>query len=213
MTLHTSAVPHADLATRTQRVRMLSLAFGAVLGMAAGAYLPQTVHAADKAAASPAAKTAAPAKKAPAKPPRKAALRKATETKLAPLPEATPEQFDAAKRAHLGRYECEFKKTVVVDRNDANPGYINLTLGTKVWVMKPVLSSTGAIRLEDVRGETLMLQILTKSMLMNVKTGQRMVDGCVHEVQRAAEEELRKNPRPPSFNLDGKPAEPAPAAP
>ena len=36
--------------------------------------------------------------------------------------------------------------------------------------MKPVLSSTGAIRLEDVRGETLMVQIASKSMLLNVKT-------------------------------------------
>ena len=50
--------------------------------------------------------------------------------------------------------------------------------------MKPVLSSTGAIRLEDVRGETLMVQIASKSMLLNVKTAQRIVDDCVSPKQR-----------------------------
>jgi hypothetical protein len=53
-----------------------------------------------------------------------------------------------------------------------------------VYVMKPVLSSTGAIRLEDVRGETLMVQIAAKSMLLNVKTGHRIVDACVSPKQR-----------------------------
>jgi hypothetical protein len=52
--------------------------------------------------------------------------------------------------------------------------------------MKPVLSSTGAIRLEDTKGETIVVQIAAKSMLMNVKAGQRMVDGCTTEKQREA---------------------------
>jgi hypothetical protein len=47
-----------------------------------------------------------------------------------------------------------------------------------------VLSSTGAVRLEDVRGEALMVQIAAKSMLLNVKTGQRIVDACVSPKQR-----------------------------
>ena len=50
--------------------------------------------------------------------------------------------------------------------------------------MKPVLSGTGAIRLEDVRGETLMVQIASKSMLLNVKTAQRIVDDCISPKQR-----------------------------
>ena len=52
--------------------------------------------------------------------------------------------------------------------------------------MKPVLSSTGALRLEDVKGQTLLLQIANKSMLMDQKAGRRVVDGCVHEKQKAA---------------------------
>jgi len=65
--------------------------------------------------------------------------------------------------------------------------------------MKPVLSNTGAIRLEDVKGAALLIQILTKSMLMDVKAGRRMVDGCVHEVQRAAEAEMAKQPPRPAL--------------
>ena len=50
--------------------------------------------------------------------------------------------------------------------------------------MKPVLSSTGAIRLEDVKGETLMVQIASKSLLLNVKTARRVVDDCISPKQR-----------------------------
>ena len=49
-----------------------------------------------------------------------------------------------------------------------------------------MLSSTGALRLEDVKGRMLMLQIANKSMLMDTQLGQRVVDGCVHEKQRLA---------------------------
>jgi hypothetical protein len=52
--------------------------------------------------------------------------------------------------------------------------------------MKPVESQTGAIRLEDVKGETLVVQIAAKSMLLNVKTGQRLLDGCVSDKHREA---------------------------
>ena len=43
--------------------------------------------------------------------------------------------------------------------------------------MKPVLSSTGAVRLEDTQGRALLVQIAQKSMLMDVKAGRRLVDG------------------------------------
>jgi hypothetical protein len=50
--------------------------------------------------------------------------------------------------------------------------------------MKPVRSSTGALRLEEVgNGPMLMVQIPTKSMLMDTVRGRRIVDACVHEMQ------------------------------
>lgn len=155
---------------RAQRIRKLALTAGLVVGMVAGSFASPMAHAATKKAAK-------------------------TE-KFTLLPEATMEQLEAAERVLTGRYECEFGKRVSVDRNDRNRGYFNLNLGKQSWVMKPVLSSTGAIRLEDIKGRALLLQILTKSMLMDTKAGRRLVDGCVHEVQRAAEQELLRNPQP-----------------
>lgn len=162
---------------RYQRIRTLALSAGMVLGMAAATFGPQLAHAA----------------------PSKAGAKKTMSEKFAALPEATAEQLQAAERVLIGRYECEFGKRVSVDRNDKNKGYFNLKLGSQSWVMKPVLSNTGAIRLEDIKGAALLIQILTKSMLMDVKAGHRMVDGCVHEVQKAAEIELAKQPARPAL--------------
>jgi hypothetical protein len=62
-------------------------------------------------------------------------------------------------------------------------GYITVAWQKHNITMKPVLSSTGALRLEDVTGRTLMIQIANKSMLLDTKIGQRLLDDCVHPEQ------------------------------
>ncbi|NUZ05214.1 hypothetical protein [Piscinibacter koreensis] len=101
------------------------------------------------------------------------------------IPDATPEQVAAAEMVYYGRYECEFDQTVQIGKSTKNAAYVDVMAGKSQWLMKPVLSSTGAIRLEDVRGETLMVQIASKSMLLNVKTARRIVDECISPSQRA----------------------------
>jgi hypothetical protein len=138
------------------------------------------------AAAGVAAQTAAPAK-APAKPSaRSATVRPAPKGPPAPppLPAAPGEQMAAASMAHYGSYNCEFSQTVEVGLNAKNEGYLDVKFGKQAWIMKPVLSSTGALRLEDVKGRILMLQIANKSMLMDTQAGRRLVDECLHEKQR-----------------------------
>ena len=126
------------------------------------------------------AQTAAPAAKAPA-------AKKAAPVAVAADPvAATPAQLAAADRVFYGTYLCEFDKSVQVSSLPKFPGYAELRFGKSVYVMKPVASETGAIRLEDVKGETLVIQIANKSMLLDTKLGQRVVDECVHETQRAA---------------------------
>jgi hypothetical protein len=128
-------------------------------------------------AAKPAAKTAvktarlAPAKKTPP-PPAEPVLSDADETQIA-----------ASERAYLGDYACEFKESVHIDKHPKVAGYINVAWKKQVFTMKPVLSSTGALRLEDVTGRTLMIQIANKSMLLDTKIGQRLLDDCVHPEQ------------------------------
>ncbi len=126
---------------------------------------------------------------APAKPAAKS-TKPAAKGKAAPapavftVPDAQPDQVKAAELVFYGPYDCEFKQTVNITQSPKYSGYVDVKHGAKAWLMKPVLSSTGAIRLEDVRGETLMVQIASKSMLLNVKSAQRIVDDCVCAKQR-----------------------------
>ncbi|MEO6031136.1 MAG: hypothetical protein ABIP61_04385 [Burkholderiaceae bacterium] len=92
---------------------------------------------------------------------------------------ASPAQIEASDKVYLGAYACEFNQTVEIAGDPTHRGYIDVKHGKSAYLMKPVLSPTGAVRLEDVRGEGLLVQIASKSMLLNVKTGQRMVDNCV----------------------------------
>ena len=133
-----------------------------------------------------AAQTSAPkpAAKAPAKPVAKKRTAAATAPE-APLTAAGAEQLEAANMAHLGDYDCEFNQKVTLEPSSKAPGYIEMKQKAQSWVMKPVLSSTGALRLEDVKGRMLMIQIANKSMVMDTQIGQRLVDGCVHEKQRS----------------------------
>lgn len=101
------------------------------------------------------------------------------------LAEATPEQLDAAKMVYIGQYACEFKESLDVEADPKHAGYVDVHWRKNVYTMKPVLSSTRAIRLEDVTGKTLVVQIANKSMLLDVKLGQRLVDDCESSEQQA----------------------------
>ena len=134
--------------------------------------------------------TAAMAQTAPAKPVAKPVAKKAAKpTKAAPAEAepgpATREQLAAAERVYYGTYECEFGKTAEVATLPKYPGYAEVKSGTSTWLMKPVASSTGAIRLEDLKGRFLVIQIANKSMLFDSKSGQRVLDGCMNAEQKA----------------------------
>ena len=119
---------------------------------------------------------------------KKAAAHKAAELVL---PAASAAQVDAAERVYYGAYDCEFNQSIQIVANAKHASYVDIKHGKADYLMKPVLSSTGAIRLEDVRGETLMVQISSKSMLLNVKTGRRLVDDCISPKQREQNEAAR----------------------
>ncbi|MBB4844028.1 hypothetical protein HNP55_002564 [Paucibacter oligotrophus] len=141
--------------------------------------------AAPEAAAKPAAKAAAPAKPAPKN---TKVVKGKPAAKPAPvdvvLAEANEEQLYAASRAYMGQYDCEFKQTIHITKHPKTEGYLDVAWQKQVFTMKPVLSSTGALRLEDVTGRTLMIQIANKSMLMDTHVGQRLVDECINPEQR-----------------------------
>lgn len=121
---------------------------------------------------------------------------------------ASDEQKAAAERVLYGKYECEMGKSISISRDEHNPGYVKLAYAKQQWTMKPVLSSTGAVRLEDVKDTALLIQILNKSMVMDKKSGHRMVDGCVGDAQRAAMEAQKTQPTASVFSEQPAPAQP-----
>ena len=125
----------------------------------------------------------APADKAAAKTSKTAAKAAAKPVTNTP-PAASPEQIEAAGRVFYGEYTCEQSQSINIAIDEKYPGYVDVQHVKAVYVMKPVVSSTGAVRLEDVKGETLLVQIANKSMLLNTKTGHRVVDDCESSKQR-----------------------------
>ncbi len=138
------------------------------------------------------AQATAPAKPAVQKPAAAKATKPAPAKKAAPapaaaaLPAAGPDQLAAAERTYFGNYICELDQSIDVGMNPKTPGYVDVSFKKKTYTMTPIVSSTGAVRLEEVKGGMLLIQIASKSMMMDSKAGQRVVDGCVHEKQRAA---------------------------
>jgi hypothetical protein len=118
------------------------------------------------------------------------------------LPPADSVQLAAAALTLLGDYACEFGKSLRVSLNPKFDGYVDLLFDKQLFTLKPVLSHTGALRLEDVRGRLLLVQIAVKSMVMDVKIGQRLVDDCVHETQSENRRQLASAPARPGLGID-----------
>lgn len=188
-----------------------SLAALAAAGLLALPARPADAQDTKPAAAKPAASTASgqPAKPAPAaRPAQNAAIKTPQERRKAAgvpeptsaqemvaLPAADDAQKSAAELVHYGQYVCDEKFEVFVERNMIVKGYVDVRYKKDVWVMKPVTSNTGAVRLEDIRGKVLLVQIPFKSMLLNTQTGQRIIDSCQHDVQIGAQKEAASAPK------------------
>ncbi|MBP6903237.1 MAG: hypothetical protein KBC73_24325 [Burkholderiaceae bacterium] len=159
------------------RIALLGLGLGLGLGLALAA-----------AAASAQPSTAKPGAKAAARTPAKAAPRKPAAAKP-PAPPVEPisaGQLDVAGRVLTGEAECEFKQHILVSAVAGEPGHFELKHQGRRYRMVPRETATGAVRLEDPLEGLVWLQIPAKSMLMNARRGQRMVDHCRHAEQRAA---------------------------
>lgn len=103
-------------------------------------------------------------------------------------------QLAVAQRVMTGQCDCEFNQQVHIQPVDGKPGHFRLGYKNANYLMVPQETTTGAVRLEDKRAGVVWLQIPSKSMLMNHKVGQRMVDSCLHADQRAGMESARAAP-------------------
>ncbi len=123
-----------------------------------------------------------------------------------------PAELAIAERVHTGVMPCELGAMITLESDPAMPGYFNMSGKNFRYRMHPVLSSTGAIRLEDRQAGGVWLQLSNKSMLMNQKVGRRMADDCMSPAQASHAMHLKDNPSPSLLDIDGPAAATAPAA-
>jgi len=114
----------------------------------------------------------------------------------------TPAELAIADRIQTGTLPCELGASVVVEADPKAPGYFNVRGKGYAYRMHPVVTSTGAIRLEDNHdGGAVWLQLSNKSMLMDQKAGKRLADECASPAQLAVAEALKKNPAPSLLDM------------
>ena len=198
---------------------MKTLLLSALLALAPGLVLAQSTAASGKtpakAAASTAKAKAAPTKAVKTAKPKAAATKKqvvakAAETSsrvqlrsmtgqvasglIAAEAALTPAELVIAQNVYVGRMACELGAFVNVSADSTSPGRFMVEGKGFKYHMVPVVTSTGAVRLEDAKGGAVWLQISNKSMLMNQKLGQRLADECQSAEQVVVAEGIRKNP-------------------
>jgi Ni/Co efflux regulator RcnB len=160
------------------------------------ASLAATAHAqtTDK-PAKPAAKSTKPVdvKKSPANSKRQAAEEATPTEDYDPTDKLSEAELAVAKRVYVGDIPCELGAKVTV-KPMKREGYFFVTRGINRFVMHPVESRTGAIRLEDPARGALWLQLGNKSMLMNQKEGKRLADECQSPEQVAFANEMKNRP-------------------
>ena len=150
-------------------------------------------------AAKPKAK---PAPKVAAKPAAKSAAHKVVAHKeVPPQPPLEADLMAISEQVHLGTIPCEMGQKVLLTADPLSPGRFYMSVQQHRFHLTPVISSTGAIRLEDPEGGAFWIQLSNKSMLMSSKLGQRLADECQSPAQLAVAEAMKL--APPINLLDG----------
>lgn len=108
----------------------------------------------------------------------------------------TPAELVIAQRVEIGFVQCELGASVTVAADPKLPGYFDVSGKKFRFRMVPVVTSTGAIRLEDAQAGAVWLQLSNKSMLMNQKSGSRLADACVTPAQALVALAMEKSPPP-----------------
>ena len=110
-------------------------------------------------------------------------------------PEAplAPDLMPLAEQVQTGKMVCEFT-TIEVTPHPQAQGYFVLRLGHHHYVMAPVATQTGALRLEDLKHGAVWIQLANKSMLMNQRLGRRLADECQSPAQMVVAQAMAKMP-------------------
>ncbi|NBY69816.1 MAG: hypothetical protein EBQ58_13695 [Betaproteobacteria bacterium] len=116
-------------------------------------------------------------------------------------PPLAAQELSIADRVHVGHFPCELGASIRMTADAHTPGYFDLQGKGYKYRMRPVSTSTGAIRLEDEKAGAVWLQLANKSMLMDQKNGRRLADECAHPDQVAVANDMKINPPPPLIDV------------
>lgn len=140
-----------------------------------------------------------------------------TKTAPAAQPVAAPEPqvlsaelLAIAEKVHVGHIPCESSTHVNLQAHPTAVGHFVLEVARQRFVLSPVPTSTGAVRLEDAHGGAVWLQLANKSMLMNQKLGKRMADDCMNPDQQQVAQALARTPATGGGLLDAPQPVPGP---
>ena len=111
-------------------------------------------------------------------------------------PEMSSDHLALAQRVAVGKVPCELGAHVVITAHQSEPGKFVLEHGRQKFRMVPVMTSTGAIRLEDATNGAVWLQLANKSMLMDQKQGRRLADACMNAEQVLVAQAMELTPAP-----------------
>jgi hypothetical protein len=78
-------------------------------------------------------------------------------------PPLAPQEMSIAERVHVGHLPCELGASVRMTADANAPGYFNLQGKGYKYRMRPVTTTTGAIRLEDEKAGAVWLQLASDS--------------------------------------------------
>ena len=103
---------------------------------------------------------------------------------------------------YVGRLTCELHQIVSLQAVPNAPGQYQLNFKKFKFTMVASTTSTGVVRLEDPISGATWVQLNSKSMLMDSRRGQRMVDECQHPTQKAMAEAMKSAPAQPLIEVD-----------
>ena len=102
----------------------------------------------------------------------------------------------------LGRFPCEANQIVSLQEVPNAPGQYLLHFKKFKFKLVAVSTYSGVVRLEDPFTGATWVQLNSKSMLMDSRRGQRLVDDCQHPSQKAMAEAMKTTPDQPLIEVD-----------
>ena len=115
-------------------------------------------------------------------------------------------ELATAALVHVGSKTCSHGRSVRIEAAPQAAGHFVLQSGGQRYLLRPVETSTGAIRLEDRAQGAVWIQLANKSMLLGQRPNRRLLDDCSNALQQAVAAAMLRNPGPDLLGIAQRPA-------